>query len=346
MADSTAHGSRWKGGTTAYLLAALLLVGIGAIGALLLARVGNPQVLASAAAPSDLTVASQPWDDPRPAGLTLALGPAEHVVAPTAGLLTQTSCAPGTPMKSGTVAFSIDGRPLLTLATGTPLWRDLAVGASGSDAAALITALRAAGQQVEGSTVTSAVITAYDAVAKAAGVPASGGTISRAGVVWIPRAEVSVVSCDAPVGAAVEPGRPLASLTQTLVSARLTAVPNDLVTGPRVFAVGGQSLALGSAGVGADGLAWLTAHPESIQAGQTPTVTGMLKLATALDVLPIPPAALGPVSAAGKSCVTTPDGPRGVTVVGSQLGTAYVTPDGGATIRAVVLDRSRMQACG
>ena len=107
-----------------------------------------------------------------------------------------------------------------------------------------------------------------------------------------------------------------------------------------------RSLALGSAGVGADGLAWLTAHPESIQAGQTPTVTGMLKLATALDVLPIPPAALGPVSAAGKSCVTTPDGPRGVTVVGSQLGTAYVTPDAGATIRAVVLDRSRMQACG
>lgn len=331
---------------TAYLLAALMLIGLGAAGTLLLTRAGTPQILASPSPPGDIAVATSQWDDPRQASLTLTLGPAEQIVAPRPGLLTESNCAPATTLKSGTVSFAVDGHPLLTLSTTTPLWRDLPIGTSGADAAALVAALQHLGQPVQGSTVTAAVVTAYDAVAQAAGAPTSGGTITRAGLIWIPKPEVTVVTCDTKVGSLVESGRPLASLTQTLVAARLTASPTDLVQGPRIFVVGAQRLALGPAGVDAEGLAWLASHPEQYQSGATPTVSGMLRLATALDVLPIPPSALGPVSTAGVSCVTTPDGPRSVTVVGSQLGTAYVAPGTGTAIRSIVLDPARKQPCG
>lgn len=330
---------------TAYTLTALLLVAAGGGAGLLLARASGPSTLAPAAAPADLPVATQKWDDPRPAGLTITLGAPQQVVSQRAGLLTGSSCAPGGALKSGTVTFAVDGRPLLTLATSMPLWRDLPTGATGADAGALVAALHGLGQPVDGATVTAAVVAAYDTVAKAAGAAASGGTIARDALVWIPQPASTVVTCDAAIGTALEPGRPLASLRQPLVGARLTTTPGDLVPGARVFSVGTRDLTLGDGGVDAEGLAWLAAHPEQQQPGATPTVTGTLKLATPLDVLPIPPSALGPVSSAGASCVTTPDGPRPVTVVGSQLGTAFVQPGPGSPIGSVVIDPARQRTC-
>jgi hypothetical protein len=322
-----------------------LLLALGACGGQLIARLGTPEVLAAPKPLSDLTVDALTWDDPRPASLTLTMGAPQQVLTPRAGLLTQSTCAPGGPLRSGTVSFAVDGRPLPNLATATPLWRDLPVGTSGADAAAVVAALRQLGSSVHGTTVTASVIAAYDAVAKAAGAPASGGTIARDAVVWIPSAAATAVTCDASVGTVLEPGRPLASLSQRLVGARLTASPTDLVAGPRVFTVAGHDLVLGPTGVDADGLAWLAAHPEQQQTGSTTTVNGSIKLATALNVLPVPPSALGSVSAQGASCVTTPDGPRSVTVVGSRLGTAFVQPGPGSTIRTIILDPSRARPC-
>ncbi len=349
MADATGDVSgtsrRGRAGGTAYLLAALVLLAVGAGGGLLLARLGTPDVLAAPTALSDLAVDTLTWDDPRPANLTLIMAAPQQVLAPRAGLLTASTCTPGGALRSGTVSFAVDGRPLLTLATSTPLWRDLPIGTSGADAAAVVAALREIGASVDGTTVTATVIAAYDTAAKAAGAPQSGGTIARDAVVWIPSAAATAVTCDASVGIILEPGRPLASLSQRLVGARLTASPADLVAGPRVFTVAGHDLVLGTAGVDADALAWLAAHPEQHQQGTTMTVNGSLRLATALSVLPVPPSALGPVTAQGTSCVTTPDGPRSVTVVGSRLGTAFVQPGPGSAIRTIILDPARARPC-
>ena len=198
--DTSDTARRGRAGGTAYLLAALVLLAVGAGGGLLLARLGTPDVLAAPTALSDLAVNTLMWDDPRPANLTLTMGAPQQVLAPRAGLLTASTCAPGGALRSGTVSFAVDGRPLLTLATSTPLWRDLPIGTSGADAAAVVAALRELGASVDGATVTASVIAAYDAVAKAAGAPASGGTIARDGVVWIPSAAATALTCDASVG--------------------------------------------------------------------------------------------------------------------------------------------------
>ena len=166
--DTSDTARRGRAGGTAYLLAALVLLAVGAGGGLLLARLGTPDVLAAPTALSDLAVDTLMWDDPRPANLTLTMGAPQQVLAPRAGLLTASTCAPGGALRSGTVSFAVDGRPLLTLATSTPLWRDLPIGTSGADAAAVVAALRELGASVDGATVTASVIAAYDAVAKAA----------------------------------------------------------------------------------------------------------------------------------------------------------------------------------
>lgn len=187
MPGSLPIGRRRPGGNSAYLLVALVTASLGLVAGIALGRAGRPDVLDEPRPLGDLPVVLQKWDDARPGALTVTFGAPRLVMAPRSGVLTQARCSPGGSLTSGSADFAIDGRPALTLALSTPLWRDLSVGTTGPDAEGMNTALRALGRQVSGNVVTKDTISAYDAVAQTAGAPPSGG-------------------CDHPYGRRMAPG--------------------------------------------------------------------------------------------------------------------------------------------
>ncbi|MDR0416449.1 MAG: hypothetical protein LBH76_03880, partial [Propionibacteriaceae bacterium] len=84
-----------------------------------------------------MAVTKQIYDDARTVTLTLTAGPEQRFQTPRSGRVTSSACAAGAEFISGGSALSVDGVPVLGLATAVPLWRDLALGDAGPDVAAL-----------------------------------------------------------------------------------------------------------------------------------------------------------------------------------------------------------------
>jgi hypothetical protein len=327
-----------------YPLVALVLVAVGLGAGLLVAQAPPPAVLASADALGYLDVAGQDWLDERTASLALTLGPQRLVVAPVSGVVTKADCAPGEPLASGASTYAVSGHRLLNLATTVPLWRDLHLGDKGADVEALHRELTRLGQHVTGTTVTARTLAAYNRVAAHAGAARVDKTVARSRVVWLAGARLPAVSCGAAVGSTVQAGDTLAELSRRVSAAVPVARADDLAPGARVFLAGGHRLTLGdSLTVDADGLLFLSDHPDlAVTNADRTTVTGVLELARPVPVIGVPPAALGPIRGAD-SCVVTPDGPRSVTILGSQLGVTYVTAAG--TVARVAVDAGRITGC-
>lgn len=318
--------SRRRRPRRAYVMAALVLVAIVVSAGVLVGRSRATPTLATAPPPGYLDVARQSWRDERPATLTLTLGGPGAVRAPRAGMVTATACTVGASVASGSAPVELDGVPVLALATGKPLWRDPTLGDSGADVVALHTELSRLGQSVSGEVVTAATIRAFNAAATAEGAASVRSGIAMASVLWLPASAVRVHACPAPVGTSVQAGSEVMTLTPPVVSARLAGPTGATATGEREFEAGGQSLALTSDGVDRDGLAWLNAHPDVVTTVDgASTVRGIDRLRSPIEVYAVPAVALRSSANSGQTCVVARDGPHPVTVVGSQLGSAYVT---------------------
>jgi hypothetical protein len=316
-----------------------------------LARLGTPAVLAAPTALSDLAVDTLTWDDPRPANLTLTMGAAHPLLALVLAGLGVGSLSHGSVQgrhRSGSRCRCTTWR-LLTLAT----WPRQRWTRSAS-----------ARPMPTGRPSIAMALRGLDRVAR-------GRRHWDRGCHCGPEALAAQSGWRPGVGRHHRPRRgrvdPLGSRDCADVR-RLRRHPPRAgpPTGIAVATVGGGSsdcLACrsgrGSAGLHGGWTRFGPRHgwrrcrrsrlagrtPEQHQQGTTTTVNGSIRLATALSVLPVPPSALGSVSAQGTSCVTTPDGPRSVTVVGSRLGTAFVQPGPGSAIRTIILDPARARPC-
>ena len=121
-------------------MAALALVTAAALGAavtgLLLADAA-PTALREPVPVTSAPVTQRSFDDARTVELALTLGADVSLTAPASGRVTALTCRPDTPFSSGGSNLSINGAPLLNLATAVPLWRSLGVGDEGADVLAL-----------------------------------------------------------------------------------------------------------------------------------------------------------------------------------------------------------------
>lgn len=328
-----------------YLVVALVLLAVGVTAGLLLTRTPTPAVLASADTAGTLDVASEDWTDERASSLSLTLGPERLAVSPVDGIVTRAECSPGRTLASGSSSFAVDGRRLLNLATSVPLWRDLRVGDKGADVASLHRELTRLGARVVGPAVTTRTIAAYNRIASRAGAGRADGVVPRTRLVWLPAESLPATTCEAAVGSTVHAGATLAGLSRRVSAAAPVSRAGDLAPGDRVFVAGGQRLTLArdSLAVDADGLAFLTGHPELVVTNNgLATVSGVLQLALPVSVVGVPPAALGPIIG-DRSCVSTRDGLRSVTIVGSQLGVTYLKAD--APLSAVAVDPGGIDRC-
>lgn len=321
--------SRW---TIAGLMtvAGLCAVAVGVVLASVVLSPFAPASLATQPTASEVAVESRPFNDARPVQLSLDVGPARVMTAPAPGVVTAYQCAIGRPTPSGSSPISIDGAPVLALATAVPLWRDLPRGTKGADVTALQSELTRLGHPVttDAGAVGAATLAALKSVMNKVGMtPASPSSISRQQVVWIPPGVATITQCSSSVGSEVDRGQALASYAPALLGAHITSIPTPLVPGRRSVHLGQLAVAVDDQGRVTDAadLAAIEASPAYATFDAQTAATG-LPATFALDD-PIPVAVVPPSAVVvddTTSCVIAEGKPVPVEVVGSQLGESYV----------------------
>lgn len=311
------------------LLATAGLVAVGVVVGAMFLPEPTPASVRSDSTDRSIAVSEQSFDDTRSVAVKAAISRGAVLTLADSGRVTRTDCAVGASVKSGTSPMTIDDRPVLALATGTPLWRDLSMGSKGEDVSALQTELRRLGHAVEpdgkfGASTKQAV----SALQRSAlGVSAPTGSLSAASVLWLPAATVDLETCDASTGELFTGGR-IASVGGELESLRLAAVPSGAVPGERIVRFGEATAPVNDDGVVSDAkfLALVRASP-TFQLSQSEDTTGALTvdyaLANPLDVAVVPPGALFAVLGT-TGCVADGTTLIPVTVVSSSLGQTMV----------------------
>src|SRR5690606_19130165 len=115
---------------------------------------------------------------------------------------------------------TVDGVPLVGLATSVPLWRDLSLGDEGEDVTALHTELARLGYEVdtEGPLRRAALRALRDLYEQAGEKPGALDRVTIDRIVWLPAPSTSVNECLATVGSTVAAGDPVASVPGALES--------------------------------------------------------------------------------------------------------------------------------
>lgn len=321
---------------------ALASAGVAA-GAVLLGG-GTPS---SAAEPTGARVAPvsvETYDGLRRTTVTPRLAEPTTLTLGAAGRVRASSCAPGATIASGTSPLLLDDRPVLALATATPLWRDLDVGSRGPDVAEVQAELARLGHAV-------AVDGVYGAGTRAAvrtllaglGAQRPSGALVMADVVWLPAPEVTVAACEVAVGdqfaggavatvggglQALELGGrdPVDGLVARYGEATAPVNPDRTVTDPAFLAA-------------------VAASPELDWAREEGAGTFELELALAepVEVAVVPPAALFGLAGAD-GCIAADGAVLPVRVVASAVGQSLVQVDGPVPER-VLLEHEDL-ACG
>ncbi|WP_423923318.1 peptidoglycan-binding domain-containing protein [Frigoribacterium sp. 2-23] len=312
--------------------------GLGVAGGLIGAPRPAAPTLATAEPLVSAPVTTRSFDDRRIVEVSLVRGAEPILSTPVGGVVTRSHCLMGGQLVSGDPVLSVDGQPIVGLATSVPLWRDLERGDRGDDVSALQAELTRLGHRtpVDGR-VGPSTLAAVGALLRQPGTrPTPLEAISRASFVWLPSATASVTSCRVSVGATVQSGDAVATTPAALVDAGLSRLPNAPVDGARSLTVGAVTVPLDTDGHVRDpeSLAALATTDEVIVAitsdttdsGTGTSVTGSYALTTPLDVSVVPPPALV-TDTEGRTCVVRDGGPVPVRLIGSELGQSFVIPD-------------------
>ncbi len=260
------------------------------------------------------------------------------------GTVTSSACSSGSEVKTGDTPFTVNGRPLVAVASSVPLWRDLSVGTQGSDVRGLQDALVAAGYQTNASgTYDRTTLASVRSLQSQASVAVTG-RIALGEVQWVPAAAGPIASCEAQIGGIVSPAQPLLTMGGGLVAIAVPSAAGLLPDRPYV-AVAGES----TAPVPEDGRivdpAFLTAVVNSQSYAEwirdpNAGVALTVRLADPLSAWGLSPSAVV-LAGPDKGCVVTPEGRQvPVEVLASELGTVFVIPDD--PITQVVIPASGM----
>ncbi len=333
------------------LVAVVAVAAAGAGIAALLIAPASPSSLAPPEPITDAPVGTEPFDDARSVPVRFTLGGGTSVTSPGDGRVTGFSCAAGGTIASGEGTLSIDGLPVLTLATDVPLWRDLVEKDRGDDVSALQRELARLGEPVTvdgvlGPETLDALERRFRALGDRTALD-DGVAASR--ILWIPAPSVVVDECTLGTGSPTAAGEPLASLVAGVASAAITESPGDLVPGGRVLVVDGERLPVDADGAVRDAasLATLTATAsirEAVQ-GEATSITASLELAEPVDIAVVPPSSVTGVDGT-TGCVVADGAALPVDIVGSRLGQSLVRFRDGAAPSTVVIAPPESTTCG
>ncbi|MBT1172754.1 hypothetical protein JS528_05180 [Bifidobacterium sp. MA2] len=239
-------------------LLAVVLIASGACAAFLISPEPTPGELDSTSVHAvAVRASSESYDDSRDVKVTVTPGSGQNVTFPTSGVVTSIDCTAGATIASGTSFVSVDGVPLLALATDTPPYRDLTSGVKGDDARSLNDALRTLGYAApNGNMVTWNTITAFNRAAGKVGAAqvdaADGWTITPESFVWLDAPSATLVSCQTAKGSTIAAGGAMMTVRTQPARATVAAPSDETVTGKRVLVVDDQPYDLPAAdGAGA-----------------------------------------------------------------------------------------------
>lgn len=318
-------------------MAAVLASALALAAGLAMAPTTTPESLARPVQATNAKVSMTDFTDPRTVQVAVEQSGPRSLIAGLGGTVTSSSCIEAGLLRSGTTSFAIDGEPLISLATKTPLWRDLHLGDSGEDARSLQAELNQLGHAIATTaTVTAETLDAYAALAASLGARTDGTVIERSGVVWLPDREQSVQKCTASMGSVVGQGQGLAELPPQATGARITNMPQSTAPGERRLLIDSSIFPTTPDGriSDANALGRLTRTP-SFLASQTSdrpgTFAARYELAESAKVLGVPPGAIFGIDAK-HGCISSRKEVYRVVILGSQLGVTFVA---GGTVNAL-----------
>ncbi|MDB1253231.1 peptidoglycan-binding domain-containing protein [Bifidobacterium bifidum] len=233
-------------------MAACLAAGMGlAVG---LERTMTPPSLSDSSDAGNLALGSEEFDDVRSLNVDVTASPAGGVAFPVSGRVTFASCPADGVVRSGSREYGVDGTPLVSLHTDTPLYRDLAYGDKGDDVTALQNELAALGYGGSRSGVFDWAtwdawrrLYAANAGTATAAARVQQGAFSRALAVWLP-AQTMSVSCAASLGSTVT-GDSTDSLAfrslAGVASVKAASLPDGRIQGDRVVEINGRDYPIG-----------------------------------------------------------------------------------------------------
>lgn len=312
-------------GTTTVLVG-LLGLGVGAAGAVFLEQASVPRVLdRPAMTPGTFTPVQVSVDDARQVTLVPGMSAPTEVTVQRTGIVTGSACAPRAALGSGGVVASVDGRPVIGLASSIPQWQSFAAGTGGSDVEAITTELARLGK-VSHATKTLDGPT-FTAVATAAGMPGAA-SLPPGTFVWLPERNVTWASCSSPVGKPAG-AVPLGTWAPVLNRIDLAATPSDALPGARMLSVGDASVPVADGNVTDPAalakVASTTAFSDFQRAGGQTPLAGTWRLTQPLPAWKVPAAAV--TGRGEEACVSIAGHPTRVAVVGSTLGQTLVRAD-------------------
>lgn len=311
----------------------VLAVGVAcfAAGAWLFSPV-TPDPLRAASGEGVSPVARQQIDDARSIDVSLTIEMPRPLLAPMSGMVTSIDCAPGSTLSSGTSSMSVNGVPIVSLATSVPLWRDLLAGDRGEDVRGLQEALALQGYDVtaDGEMGWSTIAAAADLLGRNDEGGAGVSSVPAASFLWLPSPEVTVAGCLTGVSSRVDAGGEVFDLAETLTSAQVSSPPAGMVEGPRVLTVGDATAPVDADGriADTDALSALARTAAFMAwrdgADRSQPIRGSLALAEQVTAYAVAPAAVYGLDGVS-GCIRTQADTYPVTVLTSQLGQTLVS---------------------
>jgi len=312
-------------------MAALMIGGVLVVGGIgwglgVLADQSSPASLRKPAAAEYAAVHQVQFRDPQDVTVEVISATTVSVTSTVAGTVTSSTCAPGSPVTSGESLISIDGEPLISLATSVPFWRDLVAGDKGPDVVAIQTELSRLGYDVRQDGVLGSETLA--AVAALRGV-ASQPSLPRSQFLWIPVDGVRASKCGAGRGTHVDAAAALLDVEAALPSIRVTDLPKQAIAGERELTIDGAVYPVSADQAVQDPvrqreLLESSAYQEAKKEEGRARIAAVATLASPVGVSSVPPSSVVG-GKEGATCVVTRGGVVPATIVGSQLGQTFLS---------------------
>lgn len=285
-------------------------------------------------------VVASTYDGRRDAQLSISLDDGPTLTVASSGLVTSSSCSPDDELASGEPLLAVNGAPVVAFATGIPMWRDLSLGARGTDVAAVQAELRRLGFVLEETgEFDKATLQAVNALGKFVGWAKLNG-LPMSALIWMPAPTLDLAECPLSIGAAVGPGTVVAVLPPTVTQVQLlaSATPDALPASAWQFTSDIGTLRLDANGeIGVDAVEQISSSLDAPVDGKV-VVDGHLELASAINVVAVAPGSVwisadDPLS----GCITDSKGAtHTVKIIDSELGRTLVTFDGDPPIDVLV----------
>lgn len=327
----------------AWILIPIMLFGAGAIFGYVVAFQPRDSVPAKVDGGGTYPLTAEPFDDAQTVAVSLESVNPVSVQSDRAGVVTRYSCTVGEAARSGESLVQVDGVDLVSLYSAVPFYRDLQIGDSGADVAALQEELVALGYGTEADgTYGSETVNALNALRSHLALPGQSAFI-RSDYVWLPVRELTLGKCPLKLGDSLVSGSAIAASLPT-ISAVTIPIPSDSDGEQWIVELGDARIEVPESGVLSDPESLALIARQSIISNQlisadaeaagdesgVISVNGTVRLSDPVDAFAVPPSAIVTTAGAAGCVVGSSDGaPLPVKIVDSSLGMTYIRFDSG-----------------